>query len=106
MKTVDHLIMVSDTSAKGINVVNSIKHLAQDNKAVDYKSIGMVLNRVRDESEVSNIKNNLPIQLLGWLPEDDLIREFDFYGRSFIDFPDDASVCKTVNQIIQDLQII
>ncbi|MGA2782901.1 MAG: AAA family ATPase [Smithella sp.] len=106
MKTVDHLIMISDTSAKGVNVAITIKHLAQDNKAVDYKSMGMILNRVRDESEVSNIKKNLPIQLLGWLPENDLIREFDFQGRSFLDFPDSAEACKTVKQIIQDLQIL
>ena len=96
--------MISDTSAKGVNVANTIKHLAQDNKAVDYKSMGMILNRVRDESEVSNI--NVPIQLLGWLPEDDLIREFDFHGKSFLDFPDEARACKTVKQIIQDLQIL
>lgn len=106
MKTVDHLIMISDTSAKGVNVASTIKHLAQDNKAVDYKSMGMILNRARGESEVSNIKKNLPIQLLGWLPEDDLIREFDFQGRSFLDFPDSAGACKTVKQIIQDLQIL
>ncbi|MGD0278589.1 MAG: AAA family ATPase [Smithella sp.] len=106
MKTVDHLIMISDTSAKGVNVAGAIKHLARDNKAVDYKSMGMILNRVRDESEVSNIKKNLPIQLLGWLSEDDLIREFDFHGRSFFDFPDSAGACKTVKQIIQDLQIL
>ena len=91
---------------KGVNVASTIKHLAQDNKAVDYKSMGMILNRARGESEVSNIKKNLPIQLLGWLPEDDLIREFDFQGRSFLDFPDSAGACKTVKQIIQDLQIL
>jgi CO dehydrogenase maturation factor len=106
MKTVDHLIMISDTSAKGVNVANTIKHLAQDNKAVDYKSIGMILNRVRDESEVQGIRKNVSINILGWLPEDDLIREFDFQSRSFLDFPDNAGVCKTVKQIIQDLQII
>lgn len=105
MKTVDHLIMISDTSAKGVNVANTIMHLAQDNKAVDYKSIGMILNRVRDEREIESIKNNASLNILGWLPEDDLIREFDFHGRSFIDFPDDARACITVKQIIQDLQI-
>ena len=105
MKTVDHLIMVSDTSAKGINVANSIKHLAHDNKAVNYKSMGMILNRVRDESEVSNIKNSLPINLLGWLPEDDKIREFDFYSKSFYDFPDTAMTNKTVKHIIDNLHI-
>jgi CO dehydrogenase maturation factor len=105
MKTVDHLIMISDTSAKGVNVANTIKHLAQDNKAVNYKSIGMILNRVRDEREVKDIGKNTSINILGWLPEDNLIREFDFHGRSFLDFPDEAGASKTVKQIIQDLQI-
>ena len=105
MKTVDHLIIISDTSAKGVNVANTIKHLAQDNKAVDYKSMGMILNRVRNEREVDDIRKNAPLNILGWLPEDDLIREFDFQGRSFINFPDEATACQTVKQIIQDLQI-
>lgn len=106
MKTVDHLIMISDTSAKGINVANTIKHLAQDNKAVDYKSMGMILNRVRKDGEVDDIRNNAPLNILGWLPEDDLIREYDFYGKSFIDFPDAAGVNQTIKQIVQDLQIL
>lgn len=105
MKTVDHLIMISDTSAKGINVANTIKHLAQDNKAVDYKSMGMILNRVRKDSEVDDIRKNAPLNILGWLPEDDLIREYDFYGKSFIDFPDTAGVNQTIKQIVKDLQI-
>ncbi|KUG22696.1 co dehydrogenase accessory protein cooc (nickel insertion) [hydrocarbon metagenome] len=95
MKTVDHLIMISDTSAKGINVANTIKHLAQDNKAVNYKSMGMILNRVRNESEVKDISKNAPVNILGWLPEDDLIREFDF--------PDSAEACQTVDGIINAL---
>lgn len=105
MKTVDHLIMISDTSAKGVNVAKTIKHLAQDNKAVDYKSIGMILNRVRDEGEVQDIRKNASLNILGWLPEDNLIREYDFYGRSFLDFPDEAQASRTVKQITQDLQI-
>ena len=72
---------------------------------MDYKRIGMILNRVRDENEVQNIKKNVSIDILGWLPEDNMIREFDFHGRSFLDFPDEAGASKTVKQIIQDLQI-
>ncbi|MCX5849828.1 MAG: AAA family ATPase [Deltaproteobacteria bacterium] len=105
MKTVDYLIMVSDTSAKGVNVANTIKHLANDNKAVNYKNMGMILNRVRDEREVQNIGKNVSINILGWLPEDDLIREFDFHGKSFLDFPDTAGAYKTVNNIIQAMQL-
>lgn len=105
MKTVNHLITISDTSAKGLNVANTIKHLAEDNKAVNYKSMGMILNRVRDKQEVEDIKSHASLDVLGWLPEDDLIREFDFHGRSFFDFPDEAQACKTVDNILRALQL-
>lgn len=105
MKTVDHLIIVSDTSAKSVNIAKTIKHLALDNKAVNYKSMDMILNRVRDESEIRNISKNLSINILGWLPEDDLIREFDFHGKSFLDFPNAAATFKTVNNIIRAIQL-
>ena len=105
MKTVDHLIMVSDTSAKGVNVARTIKHLARDNQAVNYKSMGMILNRVRENDEVENIKNNASIQILGWLPEDELIREFDFHGKSFLGFPDTAKTYQTMGNIMQNIGV-
>ena len=64
MKTVDHLITISDTSAKGLNVVKTIKHLAENNKAVNYKSMGLILNRVREEHEVEGIRNTSPVPFL------------------------------------------
>jgi CO dehydrogenase nickel-insertion accessory protein CooC1 len=72
---------------------------------VDYKSIEMILNRVRDESEVQNIRSNVSIDVLGWLPEDKLIREFDFYGRSFLDFPTASTTCKIVDNIIHIIEL-
>lgn len=105
MKTVDHLIMISDTSAKGLNVARTIKHLAEDNKAVNYKRMGLILNRVRDNREVENIRNNVNINILGYLPEDELIREFDFHGRSFWDFPDAATAYKTIDHIIRSMEL-
>jgi len=105
MKTVDHLIMVSDTSAKGVNVAQTIKHLARDNQAVNYKSMGMILNRVRDQQEVENIKNHASLDILGWLPEDELIREFDFHGRSFLDYPDTATAYKTIDGIVHSMKL-
>jgi len=105
MKTVDHLITISDTSAKGLNVARTIKHLAEDNKAVHYKNMGLILNRVRDKSEVENIKKNVNIDILGCLPEDELIREFDFHGKSFLDFPDTAITYETIAKINQAIAL-
>jgi len=78
MKTVDQLFLVSDTSAKGLNVAKIIKKVASDNKAVDYKSAGLLLNRIRDKAEVNTTMNHAGLDLLGWIPEDDLVREYDF----------------------------
>lgn len=105
MKTVDHLVIVSDTSAKGMNVAKTIKHLAQDNQAVHYQSMGMILNRVKDEQEAQRIKDNAPINVLGWIREDDLIREYDFDGKSFLDFPDTSEACRTVEGIVKALRL-
>ena len=48
MKTVDHLVLVSDTSVKGLGVANTIAQVANEKKAVDFTSMGLILNRVRD----------------------------------------------------------
>ncbi|HOO47780.1 MAG TPA: AAA family ATPase, partial [Deltaproteobacteria bacterium] len=87
MKTVDHLIMVSDTSVKGVSVANTIAHVADENKAVEFKSMGLVLNRVRDASEVEDIQKRTTLNIYGSILEDDDIRDFDFRGKSLTGLP-------------------
>jgi len=105
MKTVDDLVLVSDTSAKGINVVSTIKHVAYDNKAVACQRVGLVLNRVRSEEEVNKILGRTSIELLGWIPEDDYIREYDFDDIPLIDLPDTSPSNRVVEHILESLAI-
>jgi CO dehydrogenase maturation factor len=105
MKIVDHLILVSDTSAKGLNVARTIKKVARDNKAVDYKSAGLVLNRIRDKEEVNTIMNQMDLDLLGWIPEDELIREYDFEGKSYLDFPETSPASGVILNILDSIGI-
>jgi len=105
MKNVDHLILVSDTSAKGLNVAKTIKKVAHDNKAVDYKSTGLLLNRIKDKEEVNTIMNQVDLNLLGWIPEDDLIREYDFKGRPYLDFPKVSRASEVIHNILDSIEI-
>ncbi len=105
MKTVDNLVIVSDTSAKGIKVAETIKHVARDNRAVRFRKMGLVINRVRSESEVVKILANTSLELLGWIPEDDLIREYDFNSTSFIGFPDDSPTVGVIKHVMENLGI-
>ena len=105
MKTVDHLFLVSDTSAKGLNVAKTIRRVARDNKAVDYKRAGLLLNRVRDESEVSEIISHADLDFFGWIPEDDQVRTFDFQGKPYLDFPAQSPTSAVIHGILDRLGI-
>ncbi|MCD6569962.1 MAG: AAA family ATPase [Deltaproteobacteria bacterium] len=105
MKTVDDLVLVSDTSAKGINVVSTIKHVAYDNKAMACQRVGLVLNRVRNEEEVNKILNKTTLELLGWIPEDDYIREYDFDNTPLLKLPDTSPSNRAVEHILETLAI-
>ncbi|MDY6930639.1 MAG: hypothetical protein SVJ22_01825 [Halobacteriota archaeon] len=46
---------------------------------------------------------DISLDLLGWIPEDSLIREFDFNSRSMIDLPDDSASVVAVRGILLGL---
>jgi CO dehydrogenase maturation factor len=106
MSNVDSLILVSDTSAKAVNVIKTIAHLVKDQNACRCKDIGLVLNKVRSEAEVENIRNGLPVPIYGYLPEDDNIRAYDFAGRSFLEMPDDDPANRAVQGILKTANIL
>ncbi len=62
MKTVDHLVLVSDTSAKGIGVANTIARVAGERRRSTSQSMGLVLNRVRSEAEVEDISRRTGLE--------------------------------------------
>lgn len=105
MKSVDHLVLVSDTSAKGLNVARTIKKVARSNRAVDYRSTGLLLNRIREEDEVGQIMDHAEFDLLGWIPEDDLVRQYDFEGRPYLDFPKASPTTAVIRGILDSLGI-
>lgn len=105
MKKVDHLVLVSDTSAKAVNVTTTIAHVAQDNRAVDFRSIGLVLNRVRNIGEVEDIRGRTKLDIYGWMAEDDMIRDFDFCGEPLTNLPDTSATLSVVSAIIARMGI-
>jgi CO dehydrogenase maturation factor len=95
MEKVTHLVLVSDPSAKGLNVVKTIKEVSDS--AVAYEKHGLILNRVRGESEFNQIKMPDELVSLGWIPEDDTIRSFDIEGRSILEIEDSPALAAVEN---------
>jgi len=85
MATVNNLVLVSDVSAKGIKVAETIKKVAR--KVTHTDAIGLLVNRVRSEKEISQIRSRTKINIIGWIPEDETIRKFDAFELSFLTLP-------------------
>ncbi len=86
MEKVSHLILVSDASAKGLNVVKTIKDVSDT--TIGYEKVGLILNRLRDEEERERLSIPAELNCLGWVPEDEIIRNTDIEGGSILEVPD------------------
>ncbi|MBU3917736.1 AAA family ATPase [bacterium] len=93
MEKVSHLLLVSDASAKGLNVVKTISQVAS--AAVNHERSGLILNRIRGREELELISISPELNFLGWIPEDDTIRVCDIKGESILGLDDCPAIQAT-----------
>jgi len=93
LSTVTHLLLVSDASAKGLKVIETIGAVA--GQAVHYEKAGLLLNRIRSEEEKNRLSLPPAIPLLGWVPEEDNIRDADIAGRNLMEI----SYCPAIEAV-------
>ena len=83
METVTDLLLVSDASAKGLNVVKTIRDVSA--RLVEHGRAWLMLNRIRGAAELERLALPDGMDLLGWIPEDDEVRRTDIEGASLLD---------------------
>ncbi len=103
MEAVNYLVLVSDASAKGLNVVKDIEEVAR--QAVQYEKAMLILNRIRDPEEAEKISGRTELPLAGWIPEDDLLREYDIEGRSILELPETGAM-ESVRQALNRFHLL
>ena len=86
METVTHLLLISDASKKGLEVAKTILNVAD--KAVCYQRAGLIVNRLHGPNEYKDLSLPESIDCLGWVPEDDTIRQTDIDGSSLLEIED------------------
>jgi CO dehydrogenase maturation factor len=82
LEKVTHLILISDLSAKGLKVSETIYSVAVE--AVGFDRAGLIINRVRDQEEMKGITLPSNIAFLGYIPEDSEIRNADIEEKNFL----------------------
>lgn len=100
---VDILLIVSDATIRGVKTANHIKELIKSLK-LKIKKEYLLVNRFleRDDLLENEIKNT-GLEVLGYLPEDELVAKYDLEGKPIISISEDSKIYK---EFINDLKKI
>ena len=103
MEKVTHLLLITDASKKGTQVISTIKSVADE--LVMYKKIGAIVNRIPDESVISHIDTN-GIPVLSYIPTDSNLAIYDIEGKNITKLPDDSNVVKGAEKALVEMEIL
>jgi CO dehydrogenase maturation factor len=99
---IDILYVISDASARGIRSAGRVKDIIENIKLevdqiylVVTKTTGEVIEVLEEEID------NTGLELIGTIPLDPQIAEYDLHGKALIELPDDSSAVEAVEGIIE-----
>ncbi|RJP17086.1 MAG: carbon monoxide dehydrogenase maturation protein [Candidatus Abyssobacteria bacterium SURF_5] len=100
IRSVDVPLIVSDVSARGLQTATLIREVIESHKIIQYKKIGLVLNRVRNQSHARALAQQTGLELLACIPEDESVAAFDMQGRPLLQLPDDSPAYVAVRDML------
>ena len=103
MEKVSHLLLITDASKKGTQVISTIKSVADE--LVMYKKIGAIVNRIPDESVIPYIDTN-GIPVLSYIPTDSNLAIYDIEGKDITKLPDDSNVVEGARKALVEMEIL
>ncbi len=103
MEKVTHLLLITDASKKGTQVISTIKSVADE--LVMYKKLGAIVNRLPDESVIPHI-NTKGIPVLSYIENDKNLAIYDIEGKNITELPEDSNVVKGVREALEKLEIL
>ncbi len=107
MRDVDTLVVVSDPTMRGIKTAGVIREIS-DKLDISFGKIYLILNKADDEERAffeDKIKE-VGVELIGVVPQDANVKEFDKIGKPLIDLPDDSPAVVAVKDILKRLELI
>lgn len=107
LPSMETAILVSDCSRRGIQAVGRIARLIEECE-MHPKTVGLIVNRAPGGVLNEGIKEEIEIQglnLLGVVPQDEQVYEYDCAGKPTTSIPDDSPVKKALYSILDSLNL-
>jgi len=101
---IDALLMVTDPSMKGVRTVQGLLDLLAE-ISLPIVSKYVVLSRINGaDPRLIKAIEQLPVPLIGKVPEDKNVTEYDLELKSFLELPDDSPAVVAVNEMVGKLK--
>ena len=101
VKELDYLVILTDTSARGLQTVSLLKEMVEDKKVVRCRKTGLVFNKVQDNRDMlSRSADKIGVDVIGFLPHDPAVTDYDFVGHSLMELPKDTPALMAVREIM------
>ena len=103
-QNVDTLLVVTDSSKRGILTAIRIKDLAKE-LDISFKNLYLVLNRIKPENEenVRETVKDFGLDIIGIIYDDELTASYDMEGKPLFELPDDSETVNSVSKIVEKI---
>ena len=102
MEKVTHLLLITDASRKGTQVIQTVKKVAEE--LVMYDQVGAIVNRLPSR-EVIPLLDTGDIPVLSYIENDAALADFDIRGENVFYLPEEANIVRGVREALEKLGI-
>jgi len=106
-QNVDHLFVVSDASARGVRSATRVRELTEA-IGLSVKHLYLVVSRAGPGAagQLAGEIGKTGLELVGVIPDDPLVAEYDLKGIPLIRLPDDAPSARAVRTILSKAGVV
>ncbi len=107
MSDIDTLLVTSDSSARGVRSAGRVHEIVKSVK-LDVNQMGLVVGRIINEADVESLQEEIEktgLNLVGKIPMDPKVSEYDLKGNPLFDLPGDSPAYLAVKEMLDKLDI-
>lgn len=102
IQDIDHLFLISDASVRGIRTAGRLAELVKSLKIKVGKMYLVVTKgtpKIMEELKPSILETG--VEMIGWVPYDELVLQFDAEGKPLFDLPGDSPAVQAIYGILE-----
>ncbi len=99
---VDFLVIVTDTSTRGMHAAKSINEVIRRDMKSTGTGLGINKSKGSDQT-IIQMANDAGLEILGFIPEDYTLAEYDAMGKPIINLPDNSPSVLSIQAMIQKI---